>query len=180
MRKNVLFAMLFMVTTAMATVTSSMEADTEAGCRASSAVIASESEYYFVVWLNEGGFVAYPFAENPQLTYNDGLLKVTTDVKDLEIEPDKVKKFTINNSMPGSSLIPETKMSNGKVQRGSDFVSFVGCSADMDVYVYTIGGALVKQAKTDSEGMLYLSLEDMDSGVYIIKSKEITCKILKK
>lgn len=180
MRKNVLFAMLLMVTTAMATVSPSMVADTEDGCVASSAVIASESEYYFVVWLNEGGFVAYPFAENPQLTYNDGLLKITTDVKDLEIEPDKVKEFTINESIPETTIISEIEEPKGNVNRNRDFVSFVGCRADMDVYVYTISGALVKQAKTDSEGMLYLSLEDMDSGVYIIKSKEITCKILKK
>lgn len=50
----------------------------------------------------------------------------------------------------------------------------------MDVLLYTLGGVLVKQSKTDSTGMLYLSLEDLDMGVYIIKSEEITCKILKR
>ena len=164
------------VGTAVVTVTA------ENGCTASCTVMVPEPEFYFVVWLEDGGFVAYPFEEHPQVTYNDGLLKITTDMRELNIESKKVKEFTINDTIPDDilTIMDENSVSRNNVRHGNDFVSFVGCSADMDVCVYTISGALVKQAKTDSEGMLYLSLEDLDSGVYIIKSEEITCKILKK
>lgn len=162
------------VGTAVVTVTA------ENGCHASCTVTVPEPEFYFVAWLEDGGIVAYPFDEHPQVAYNDGLLKITTDVKELEIEPDKIEKFTINESIPEPGIVPEVEVSEGKVHRGSDSVSFVGCRTGMDVYVYTIGGVLVKQAKTGPDGMLYLSLDDLAMGVYIIKSEEITCKILKK
>ncbi len=150
------------------------------GCKASCTVIVPEPEFYFVLWLEGGGVVAYPLDEHPNVTYNDGQLKISTDVKEFYIEPDKVNKFTINESLPETNMISEMEEPKGKVNRNSDSVSFVGCRAGMDVYVYTISGMLIKTAKTDSDGMLYLSLEELGSGVYIIKSEEITCKILKR
>lgn len=162
------------VGTAVVTVTA------DNGCNASCEITVPEPEFYFVVWLEEGGIVAFPFEEHPQVTYNDSMLKITSDMKELDIAPDKVKKFTINDSNPEASIVTEISKQGASIHQGGDFVSFINCSADMDVYVYTIGGVLVKQAKIDSDGMLYLSLADLENGVYIIKSKEITCKILKK
>ncbi|MBQ7941946.1 MAG: Ig-like domain-containing protein [Muribaculaceae bacterium] len=151
------------------------------GCSASCTVTVPEPEFYFVVWLESGGIVAYSLVEHPQVTYNEGILEVATDVKEIMLEPDKVNKFTINGSIPDVAVaIDENEMAGKKIVKGNDSVSFVNCRPGMDVYVYTMGGMLLKTTKTDSDGMLYLSLEELDAGVYIVKSEEITSKILKK
>lgn len=149
---------------------------------ASCQVAEYEPEFYFVMWLEGEGVVAYPLDEHPNVTYNDGMLKITTDVEEFSIEPDKVSKFTINDSKPNDDLtgIDENYILSQKLKKGKDYMSFVGCRAGMDVYVYSMSGMLIKTAKTDSDGTLYLSLEELGSGVYIVKSEKITCKILKK
>lgn len=150
------------------------------GCSASCTVTVPDPEFYFVVWLESGGVVAYSLVEHPQVTYNEGILKVATDIKEIMVEPDKVNKFTINGFIPDAVAIDENEMAGKRIVKGNDSVSFVNCRPGMDVYVYTMGGMLIKTAKTDNDGMLYLSLEELDAGVYIVKSEEITSKILKK
>lgn len=149
---------------------------------ASCQVAESEPEFYFVLWLEGGGVVAYPLDKHPQVTYNNGQLKITTDVEEVYIEPDQVNKFTINDSEPNDDLsgVEGNYILSPKLEKGKDSMLFVNCRADMDVFVYKLGGELVKYAKTDSDGSLYLSLKELGSGVYIVKSEEITCKILKK
>ncbi|MBR2377917.1 MAG: T9SS type A sorting domain-containing protein, partial [Bacteroidaceae bacterium] len=97
-------------------------------------------------------------------------------------EPYKVKKFTISDTLPEdypSEVVPDITEA-GMMYQGDDFVSFVGCRAYMDVYVYAINGMLVKTARTDAYGNLYLSLQELEKGIYIIKSEEITSKIMKR
>ena len=164
------------VGTALVTVTASN------GCEASCLVQVPVPTYYFVVWLQEGGFLAYPFAENPVVTYEGELLVIATVEKEVIIEPYKVKKFTISDTLPEdypSEVVPDITEA-GMMYQGDDFVSFVGCRAYMDVYVYAINGMLVKTARTDAYGNLYLSLQELEKGIYIIKSEEITSKIMKR
>ena len=155
----------------------------ENGCEASCTVMVPTPEYYFVMWLVEGGFVAYPFTDNPIVSYDDlyKQLVISTDVEQLAVDPQDIAKFTLSNAIPDDpySSIVTSKHPEGTMRHGGDYISFVNCRADMNVYLYTIGGILIRSGRTDDRGMLQLSMENLPQGIYIVKSEEITCKIIK-
>ena len=152
------------------------------GCTAYCTIDVLPPTFYLVVWLKEGGYVAYPFDENPIVSCNEEILYVTTDTKEVSFEPQKVAKVTIDDTMSGKVpiAVDDIEMSRASVLKGIDYVSFVGCRAYMDVSVYAVNGMLVKTDRADADGNLYLSLQELEKGVYIIKSEETTCKILKR
>lgn len=110
--------------TACSVGTATVTVTAENGCMASCTVLVPKPKYYFVVWLEEGGFVAYSFEEHPKVTYQDEMLNIVTDLKELNIKPEKVKKFTINDSVPddSTSVLDEKSESQKNVRQGSDFI----------------------------------------------------------
>lgn len=158
-----------------------IKVQTDNGCWATCEVTVPERYYYLVVWLQEDGFVVYPLIENPVVVYDDGYLVVRTDTKTVEFVSEEVKNFTISNGIPSepSASICDITPNDGIMYLGGDYASFVGCRAYMDVGVYAVNGMLVKTGRTDADGNLYLSLQELEKGIYIIKSEKITCKILK-
>lgn len=154
------------------------------GATASCTVMVPTPEYYLVLWLVEGGFITYPFVDKPTVSYDNifDLLVISSDTDRLEISPEFIEKFTINNAIPDDPYSENTSVEHkhGTMYRSSDYLSFVGCRAGMDIHIYTIDGVEVRSGRTDELGMLQLSLRNLPMGIYIVKSEEITCKIIKR
>lgn len=143
----------------------------------------------FTVWYIKnvgGGTVTYKLSEKPQVRLLGEELTVTSSRGVATFKTFDVWKFTLNGSTTDPVGIEETvaptqPAAEGTVSRqGGDVLEFSGFQPGQAVQVYTVGGRLVEQHRTDSAGYLELSLGSLAKGLYIVKSGSVTIKITKK
>jgi hypothetical protein len=59
-------------------------------------------------------------------------------------------------------------------------INITGAKAETPLRIYASDGKIMEAYKTDKEGALSFSIEDLPDGMYVINSDEITFKIQKK
>lgn len=139
---------------------------------------ATETVYYFVASLRDGSELSYPFAERPTLTNKGTDLLLTTTKGNLELPHGSVQKFTIIAQQEATGI---KKVKNkAKVEWKENVLHFVQCRVGSIISVYDKSGRMVLEKHVDEDGVCCISLQAQPSGIYVIKSENVTCKILKK
>lgn len=154
------------------------------GVCASCLVAVTDVQHYLVVWTNDGGKVLYPLNEQPSIKYDgDGNYIVRTSKVQVEYPVVDVRMFTLadtDNPDPDKPMdIPNVSIANGfNFSKGT--VSFSSLRPGSLVCIYNTSGLMLASVTADEVGNASISLSDLPQGVYIIKTENITHKIIKK
>ena len=105
------------------------------------------------------------------------LLLTTTKTK-MELPHGSVKEFTLNRKEVATAI--ENLHIQGEMQRTGNELLFTHCRPNTQITVFDRSGRKVTTQRIDENGQCQISLQNQPSGVYVIKSESITCKILKK
>ena len=81
--------------------------------------------------------------------------------------PTEVEEVTVEEKVPTFYIEENT-------------INIVDAKAEMPVSVYASDGKMLNVYKTDDDGRVSFSIEEYPTGTYIIKSQDISFKILKK
>ena len=138
----------------------------------------AEPVYYFVASLTDGTVLSIPFSERPELTCQGVDLLLKTTEMEMELPHGSVKEFTLDRKEVTTAV--EDVRQSGEMERNGDIFHFSNCRAGSSVTVYDRSGRRVVSQRVDENGQCQISLLGQPSGVYVIKSESITCKILKK
>lgn len=137
------------------------------------------SQNTLTIHQKDGQQFSFGFDDKPVITYTDTDLVLKTTRTEVQYPLASVAKFTFIDVE--DAVIPVKQDSNAaKLELVNYMVSITGAKAGITVTVIGADGKTLGNYKTDSEGSVTFSIADLPQGLYIIKSEDLTCKILKK
>lgn len=143
-------------------------------------VFANEnSEYYFLVWNVNGEVTKFSLNEEPKVTYYEKFFKVTTLTEEIIFEEDNISQFTLSTQDELVS-INEIDRNRNSVVWNNNILKLNSFTPNTEVSIYTITGQNVYDAKTDNYGVLEIDLSAYQHQIFIVRTKDLTFKILKK
>ena len=131
------------------------------------------------VWKVSGEKVVYDFAKQPEITYVDGKICVSTQVGVDEYDPNEVQALNFNDKelIDGISQV-KTDGVNLTITASEYMVS--GIKAGEAVSVYDVNGRCILKAKADASGKVVIPIQKISSGVNMIKAGSSTFKTMKR
>ena len=112
------------------------------------------------IFLRDGGAYTYSFREKPVLTYTTMGVHLQTSSIAIDFPLYNLEKFTFANTDADAIFQVRTK------------------DLHSDTYIYSLDGKLLRTIPTE-EGSAGFSVDDLPSGIYIIKNGNVTHKISK-
>ena len=154
------------------------------GISASCDVEVTDPVYFLNLWLHDGGCIIYPLSQYPMIVANKDTTIIKTRIESIEYNTLDIHKYTLGTVIVGeyNDMTPIKELQENKtdIRMESNSIVLSQCVADMPVSLYSINGQLVGTYKTDSNGYLTIPMNNLSKGIYIIKSRSITYKIIKK
>lgn len=147
-------------------------------------VTVSDVQIYLVVWTRDGDKVLYSLNEQPSIKYDgEGNFVVRTSRVEVVYPVVDVRMFTLadtDNPRPDEPMsIPDVSSDSG-FRFSDEAVNFSSLPQGSLVRIYSTSGVLIGNVKADESGSASINLSDLAQGVYIIKTENITHKIIKK
>lgn len=145
-------------------------------------VAVKEGKYDLIVWTKDGCKVSYRLNKRPTLTYEDGNILLSTTETVVEYKDEDISKYTFENIPDNTSAIQQPKVSsvNASLQQKGNTILFEQCEPYSLVQIYSVNGKLVDSYTIGTDGTLQIPTEQYPKGLYIIKTKHLTHKILKR
>ena len=136
------------------------------------------------IHLKNGQVAEFFFKYEPVITFTDtDVVLTTSNGMRLTYPLANLTKFTFNKKdLPGPTEVEEIESDVRKVYFSIDeyTINIYEAKAEQAVYLIASDGKVLNAYKTDKEGFLSFSIADLPDGTYIIRSGEITFKIMKK
>lgn len=127
----------------------------------------------------DGQSVSYGFSAKPVITYTDNDLVVTTADAEMQYPLVSVSKITFSDQSTDAGSIPEETKAP-QLELENYVVSISGAKAGVSVMLVGPDGKTLINTKTDSHGDVSFSIAEQPEGVYVIKSENLTFKIIRK
>lgn len=126
----------------------------------------------------DGSKFGYGFSEKPVITYTETDLVLKTAKTVVEYPLSAILKFTfIDSETAVSEIQSETKSPILQLDNYTVYIS--GAEASQLVSLIDINGKVLSTYKTDANGSISFSITELPEGIYIVKTKSLTCKISK-
>lgn len=125
----------------------------------------------------DGSKFGYGFSEKPVITYTETDLVLKTAKTVVEYPLSAILKFTFTDS---ETAVSDIKGTNSPVlQLDNNTVYISGVEPLQQVSLIDINGKVLSTYKTDANGSISFSITELPEGIYIVKTKSLTCKISK-
>lgn len=132
-----------------------------------------------VVWQKNGEKVYYLLSDQPETTFEDGLLVISTQSgTTVNYQLKNVLRYTYENVATGVDLLPSER--SIEVSRDGDAVTYRNLPEGATVSLYSANGMLIEQQTACDGQPLTISVSQRPSGVYIVKAGKETIKLLRK
>ena len=129
-----------------------------------------------VVKQKSGGSVYYSFDDNPKVVFSGENVVVSTNKKVVEYPIDSLSSFSFGDMSDG---VLDINANGANVKLTDNMIVVTGLSVGEVVDLYDVKGMKIAAA-TASNGFATISLHNLPNGVYIVKSQNVTYKIIKK
>lgn len=143
-------------------------------------VFANEiNEYYFLVWNVNGEVTMFSLKEEPKVTYYENFFKITTLSEEIMFGEDNISQFTLSTQDEFSS-INEIDKNRNSVMWNDNILKLRSFIPNTEITIYSITGQKVYEASTDIYGALEVDLSAYQHQIFIVRTNDLTFKILKK
>lgn len=141
-----------------------------------------EPEYKLIVWAKDGSKASYRLNERPMLTYSDGNIVLSTTETIVEYNAMDINKYTFEELDDNTNIVPPQTISPADthlLQQG-ETVLLEQCEPHSIVQIYAINGKLIDSYTIGGDGTLQISISQYPKGTYLIKTRHLTHKIVKR
>lgn len=132
-----------------------------------------------VIHQKDGQKCGFGFEDKPVITYTDTHLVLKTTNTEVQYPLTSLDKITFSDVENAVQPIQESDMSP-EITLDKFEVCISGAKPKTIVSFIDSGGKTLNTFQTDSDGKITFSIDELPQGVYIIKSDNLTFKILKK
>lgn len=127
----------------------------------------------------DGQQFSFGFADKPVITYTENDLVLKTTKTEVQYPLSSLSKITFTDAETGVDAIRDDIQSPALTL--DDYViNITGAKAGINVSLIATDGKTIGTYKTDQDGSVSFSIADLSLGIYIIKSENLTFKVLKK
>jgi hypothetical protein len=140
--------------------------------------IADDSKTNLIVWQTDGSCVLYDLDECPKTTFEGDNLIITTTKISIEYPMAKVARYTFESSNTGINN-PQDHQGITVKQTEKELI-VCHLPKGKKASVYTVDGKLLATALSSGQVETILPLRLFSTGTYIIKTDDITYKIMKR
>lgn len=140
---------------------------------------AQDATQRLVVWQKNGEKVYFDLAEEPETTFENGMLVIKTTRTTVYYQLANVLRYTYEGNITDVDGI---QLHPGEVRfmQGKDQMAFDGLPGGIDIEVYTLDGHLLQTQKTKKAQQTVISIANRPAGTYIVKVGDATYKFLKR
>ena len=131
------------------------------------------------IFQKDGQQFSYGFIDKPVISYTDNDLVLKTSKTEVQYPLSSLAKFTFTDVQTSVVPVDENK-SDAKLSLDDNVVRIKGTESGTAISVIGSDGKTLVTYKTDAEGCVTFSIDELPEGIYIIQSESLTCKILKK
>lgn len=140
--------------------------------------VTGEANNCVVMKMINGERIEYLLDLSPVITQVDGsTIRITTDSIQMDIQIEKIAEIYLSHT---TNDIYSLKTDDEIISSRDGLIEFYGFGKLENVMIFTINGQKIMEQKTDSSGQLSISLQGLPKGIYVIKTKNQSVKIIKK
>ena len=141
--------------------------------------IAQTATQQLVVWQKSGEKVYFDLKEEPETTFENGMLVIKTNTTTVYYQLANVLRYTYEGTM---TAIDGPKLKPGEVRfmQGSDQMAFDGLPDGTTLEVYSLDGKKLFTKQSLGGQRTVLSLASHPAGTYIVKVGDATYKFIKR
>jgi hypothetical protein len=125
-----------------------------------------------------GQRMEYLLTEQPRIVQDDATVTFTTTNTTLELKTSEVAKVYVTTSATG--IVNVTEKTSGKMEQAGDMLILTGYESHETVSLFSSDGKMLQRHATDDQGYLTIPLGQLQTGIYIIKTKQQSIKFIKK
>lgn len=130
-----------------------------------------------VVETTNGERLEYMLKDLPRIIYDDSMVTLTTNTIIVEFHPEEILKIYLTES---ATAINDCKSPDGSFSICHDQVLLSGFAANEVVTLFSADGHQLWRETILDNGRLTLSLNQLSTGLYIIKTNHQSIKVTKK
>lgn len=136
---------------------------------------AQAQDLQLVVWLRSGEKVYFNLEEQPETTYADRALTISTATLSVTYPLEQVLKYTYEGINSGINALE----GDIAIKQEGDNVYFSNLKNGTRIDVFMANGHKVKSLKADGSKSTVVNLTDCNAGVYLIVMNGQTYKVVK-
>ena len=130
-----------------------------------------------VVVQKNGQCIKFGFEEKPEIQFADTVLTFKSEQTTLTLSCNEIEKMFFEDS--ATALDPVTAAPKEHFEYVQNRLSLSGLKEGQRVAVYGIDGRLLRSFPADADGTLSFSVDSMEGSVFIVRTNELSVKILK-
>ena len=138
---------------------------------------AADNPVTLVVLTRDNAQHMFVLADKPEVTFEGTDLVVTCVNSTTTFALPDVIRFTYLNT---TDAVEEISQNETQVNFRDGIIVVNGLKANAMVAVYSVDGRMVRQLKAHEDGNFSLDLNELPTGVYIVKADRVTYKIAKR
>ena len=131
-----------------------------------------------VVETTGGERMEYLLSDLPRITQSADAVTLTTSNTSVELSAESISKVYLATSSPTTVLKVKGPAGSAQLKESQLFLS--GYQPGERVSLFHADGRLLQHRSIGDDGTLTLSLEQLPSGIYIVKTNHQSIKIIKK
>lgn len=137
------------------------------------------SQNTLTIHQKSGVQISFGFDDKPVITYTDNDIVLKTTKTNVQYPLESLLKITFNETE--TAVKPVVSGAKAPILSLDSYaVNIAGAKAGVKVTVYSSDGKSVNSYKTSPDGNVSFSIADLTEGVYIIKSENLSIKVIKK
>ena len=139
--------------------------------------VSAFSQNTLTVFQKDGQEFSFGFDEKPVITYTDNDMIIKTTNTEVQYQLLNLQKVAFTD---GPTAVNSIDADKSKIVLESYSVKIAGAEAGVEVTMSGVDGKTAGSYKTDSDGCVTFSIAELPEGIYLIKSENMSFKILKK
>lgn len=145
------------------------------------ATVGAWAQNAIAIHQKDGTVAMFSFAEKPVVTYSGNDLVLTTTKTSVSYPIYMLQKIDFDVDWDEATDIAEVDAAaeSEQFRFSGNAISISGCEPGTQVGLYTVGGLKAGQQTVGSDGRAVISLQTLDKGIYVVKTKRVTFKFRK-
>lgn len=131
-----------------------------------------------VVETTKGETMEYLLSEEPRIKQEADIVMLTTKRTTVEFVASSISKIYLSESK--TSIIRNNTNNGRNIHINNEQLILSGFKYGEQVSLYRANGSFVWENIVEKNGQLFVSLEGLPTGIYILKTDSLSAKIIKK
>lgn len=136
-------------------------------------LMADAEEARIIISTKDGTVAEFYLVDDPVITYQDNLLVVRSNKREISVEAEQLQSFDFK---PSETTGIDATMTDYNTE-GS---SLSGLPAGSKVQIFNTGGRLIRTSTVSADGKAIVDIDSLPEGVYIIKTSKSSFKVTNK